>query len=125
MSDSDGNTAMITVEMRAFLSDFSCSTPTLHLLAPILFWPGEVTYSELLGVKRVKGSPFKALSRLVCSHTRYAYCQGFLPCLFLTFRSILLHFFQTSPNVLTVAITGSSVGQQNKIGHPAGGRFPC
>ena len=28
----------------------------------------------------LKGSPFKALSRSVCSHACYAYLQGFLPC---------------------------------------------
>ena len=27
----------------------------------------------------LKGSPFKAWSRSVYSHTCYAYCQGFLP----------------------------------------------
>ena len=42
----------------------------------------------------LKRSPFKALSRSVCSHTCYAYCQGFLPCLFLPLRSIHLHFFE-------------------------------
>ena len=41
----------------------------------------------------LKRSPFKAWSRSVYSHTCYAYCQGFLPCLFLPFRSIHLHFF--------------------------------
>ena len=46
----------------------------------------------------LKRSPFKAWSRLVYSHTCYAYCQGFLPCLFLPLRSIHLHFFQTSPD---------------------------
>ena len=46
----------------------------------------------------LKRSPFKAWSRSVCSHTCYAYCQGFLPCLFLPFRSTHLHFFQTSPD---------------------------
>ena len=40
----------------------------------------------------LKRSLFKAWGRSVYSHTRYAYCQGFLPCLFLTFRSIHLHF---------------------------------
>ena len=29
------------------------------------------------------------------------------------------------PPVLAVANTGSRVGPHNKIGHPAGGRFPC
>ena len=42
----------------------------------------------------LKRSPFKAWSRSVYSHTCYAYCQGFLPCLFLPFQSIHLHFFQ-------------------------------
>ena len=42
----------------------------------------------------LKRSPFKAWSRSVYRHICYAYCQGFLPCLFLPFRSIHLHFFQ-------------------------------
>ena len=41
----------------------------------------------------LKRPPFKAWSRSVCSHTCYAYCQWFLPCLCLPFRSIHLHFF--------------------------------
>ena len=41
----------------------------------------------------LKRFPFKAWSRSVYSRTCYAYCQGFLPCLFLPFRSIHLHFF--------------------------------
>ena len=54
MSESDGNTAMVTVKMWAFLSGFSCPTPTLLLLAPILLGLGEATHSELLDRKRVK-----------------------------------------------------------------------
>ena len=71
-------------------------------------------------------SPFKAWSRSVYSHTCYAYCQGFLPCLFLHFRSIHLHFPRTSPDFsCSVWLTHSScVGLQYKIGHPAGCRFP-
>ena len=42
----------------------------------------------------LKRSPFKAWSKSVYSQTCYAYCQGFLSCLFLPFRSIHLHFFQ-------------------------------
>ena len=46
----------------------------------------------------LKRSPFKAWSRSVYSHTCCAYCQGFLPCVFLPFLSIHLHFFsKTSP----------------------------
>ena len=46
----------------------------------------------------LKRSPFEAWSRSAYSHTCYAYCQGFLPGLFLPIRSIHLHFFQTSPD---------------------------
>ena len=42
----------------------------------------------------LKRSPFQAWSRSVYSHTWYAYCQGVLPCLFLPFQGIHLHFFQ-------------------------------
>ena len=42
----------------------------------------------------LKRSSFQAWSRSVYSHTCYAYCQGVLPCLFLPFQSIHLHFFQ-------------------------------
>ena len=76
----------------------------------------------------LKPSPFKAWGRSVCSHTCYAYCQGFLHCLFLPFQSIHLHFFKNLSRVfpvLAAASTGSSVGPQNKIGHSAGRRFPC
>ena len=76
----------------------------------------------------LKRSPFKARSRSVYSHSCYAYFQKFLPCLFLPFRSIHLHFFQNLSRffpVLAVANTGSCVGQQNKIGLPVGCRFPC
>ena len=76
----------------------------------------------------LKRSPFQAWSKSVYSHACYVYCQGFLPCLFLPFRSIHQHFFQNlSPvaPVLAVANTRSCVGLQNKIGHPAGCRFPC
>ena len=77
----------------------------------------------------LKVSPVKAWSRSVYSHTCYTYCQGFLPCLFLPFRSIhVLHLFQNLSRhfpVLAVANIGSCVGPQNKIGHPVGCRFPC
>ena len=44
--------AMLTVKMWAFLSIFSCPTPTtLLLLAPVLLGPGEATHSKLLGTK--------------------------------------------------------------------------
>ena len=51
----------------------------------------------------LKRSPFSAWRRSV-----YAYCQGFLPCLFLPFLSIHLHFFPKPLPifpVLTVANT--------------------
>ena len=41
----------------------------------------------------LKRSPFKVWSRLVYSLACYAYCQKFLPFLFLPSESIHLHFF--------------------------------
>ena len=82
--------------------------------------PGENT--------ELKRSPFQAWSRSVYSHTCDAYCRGFLPWLFLPFRSIHLHFFQNLSRVfpvLAVASTSSCVGPQNKIGNLAGCRFQC
>ena len=76
----------------------------------------------------LKRSPFKTWSRSAYSHTCYDYCQEFLPHLFLPVRFIHLHFFQNLSHffpVLAVDNTRSSVGPQNKIGHPAGCRFPC
>ena len=76
----------------------------------------------------LKRSPFQAWSGSVYSHTCYAYCQGFLLCLFPPFQSTHLHFFQNFSRffpVLAAANTGSCVGPQNKIGHPVGCRFPC
>ena len=75
-----------------------------------------------------KRSPFKAWSRSVYSHTCYAYCQGFLPGLFLPFWSIHLHFSQNLSSFLLYWLwltRGSCVGPQSKIGHPAGCWFPC
>ena len=76
----------------------------------------------------LKRSPFKDWSRPVYSHACYAYCQEFLPRLFLPFWPIHLHFFQTLSRFLLCLLWlehGSCVGLQNKIGHPAGCRFPC
>ena len=85
----------------------------------------KVPFGENTELKR---SPFKAWSRSVYSHTCCAYCQGFLPCLFLPFWSIHLHFFQNLSQFFLCSLWlthGSCVGSQNKIGHPAGCRFPC
>ena len=47
----------------------------------------------------LKRSPFKAWSSSVYSHTCCAYCQRFLACLFLLFRSVHLHYFQNLSRV--------------------------
>ena len=77
----------------------------------------------------LKRSPFKAWSRSVYSHTCCAYCQGFLPLLISTLPIHSPSFFsKTSPDfsLCWLWLThGSCVGPQNKIGHPAGWRFPC
>ena len=54
----------------------------------------------------LKRSPFQAWSRSVYSHTCYAYCQGFLPCLILHFRSIHLHFFQNLSRIFSCVCCG-------------------
>ena len=75
----------------------------------------------------LKRSPFKVWSRSVYSHTCYAYCQGFLPSLFLPFPSIQLHFFQNLSRFFLCWLWlahGSCVGPQNEIGHPARGKVP-
>ena len=78
----------------------------------------------------LKRSPFKAWSESVYSHTCYAHCQGFFPCLFLPFWSIHLHFFQNLSQFLLCWLWlthGSCVGPQNKkVTLPdAGSRVEC
>ena len=109
---------------------FSLPQPTPLYLS--LQWQWGVADAEIIVPSdentELKGSPFKIWSRWVYSHAFYAYCQGFLLCQFLPFRSIHLHFFQNLSRifpVLAVADSGSCVGPQDKIGHPAGCRFPC
>ena len=48
----------------------------------------------------------------------YVYLFAPFTCIFPKLLSIFFHVF-------AVADTGSCEGLQNKIGHPAGGRFPC
>ena len=65
----------------------------------------------------LRRSPFKAWSRSVYSHTCYAYCQGFLPCLFLSFQPIHLHFFPNLSQFFLCwlwPIHGFCVGPQNR-----------
>ena len=71
----------------------------------------------------LKRPPFKAWSRSVYSHTCYAYCQG---CLTLPVHSPAF-FPKPLPifPVLVVANTCLLCRPENKIGQPAGGRFPC
>ena len=46
----------------------------------------------------LKRSPFKVWSRSVYRHICYAYCQGFLPCLFLPFQPFTCIFSKISPD---------------------------
>ena len=117
--------------MRSVVSCSSTSFPWLvFFLEAFLQWGAADAGIKVPSVENtdLKGSAFKARSRSVYSHTCCAYCQWFLPCLFLPFQSIHLHFFQNLSwvfPVLVVTNTSSCVGLQNKIGHPAGCRFPC
>ena len=70
--------------------------------------------------KELKCSPFKTWSRSVYNHTCYAYCQGFLPCLFLPFGPFT-GIFPTLFRFLLCWLwltQGSCVGPQNN-------RSPC
>ena len=69
--------------------------PWLTLFGSVPLLGAADAESEVPSVENTepKGSPFKAWSRSVYSHTCYAYCQGFLACLILSFRSIHLLFF--------------------------------
>ena len=80
--------------------------------------------SHLVRTQRLNVLPLKS----VYSHTCYAYCQGFLSCLFLPLRSIHLHFFQNLSWFLLCWLWpthGSCIGPKNEIGHPDGCWFPC
>ena len=68
------------------------------------------------------------IGQYIAIHTTLTARDFCLSCLFLPFRSIHLHFSQTSPDFTLCWLWltyGSCVGPQNKIGHPAGCRFPC
>ena len=97
----------------------------------------EVLYEKLLiqavGPQTVPaGSPSRGGDVKVCV---FDINQPSLPtpftlflCLFLScglFTCISVHKFSQYFPVLAVANNGSCVGQQNKIGHPVGCRFPC
>ena len=102
---------------------------SVRLAAPAPHWGAadaeiKVPSGENTELRR---SPFKAWIKSIYSHACYTKCQGFLPCLFLPFWSIHLHFFQNLSQfcVCWLWLThGSCVGPQNKIGHPPWGRFP-
>ena len=78
-----------------FTCIFSKTSPDFSLCWPPQWGAADAEIKVLSGENtELKRSPFQAWSRSVYSHTCYAYCQGFLPCLFLPFQSIHLHFFQ-------------------------------
>ena len=69
--------------------------PLRWFLSSALTLCGELRTQKVKGPSdestELKGSPFKAGSRSVYSHSCYAYCQGSLPCSFQPFQSIHLH----------------------------------
>ena len=70
----------------------------LFLKSVMPFWvpcSGELQTQKLKS--HLNGPSFKARSGSVYSHICYNYCQGFLPCYFIPFRSIHLHFSKASP----------------------------
>ena len=123
LDDHSACTHYITMHWCTHALHDQVTMPTLHcqVVVPVVSISHYTASTPL-------SSPFKACSRSVYSHTCYAYCQGFLPCLLPSFRTIHQLFFQNLSRFLflsSVANTGSCVGPQTKIGHPAGWRFPC
>ena len=91
--------------------------------------------SHLMRTRSLNVLPLKpGVGQYIAMHaaltTRDFFLANFLP-----FRSIHLHFFHqeffmcqqwlTPVPVLAVANTGSCGGSHNKIGYPAGRKFPC
>ena len=113
-----------SIQCPIFFIFFMC-VAIMHLFNTVTpQWRAEHAEIKVPSVQNteLKGSLFKAWSRSVYCYTCSAYCQGIHPCQFLPFRSLHLHFLQNLSRVfpvLAVANTGSCVGLQNKIGHPA------
>ena len=86
------------------LSRIAQTTATLTMLKPVLNdtlqWGVADTEIKVPSDENteLKHSRFKAWSRSIYSHTCYAYCQGFLPCLFLPSGTFTCIFSKTSPN---------------------------
>ena len=98
--------------LRFAFNSFVCNEPPGYAYAfitVILMWifgeyapqcgaaDAELT-SHLVRTQSLNVFPFKAWRRSVYSNTSYAYCQEFLPRLFLPFHSIHLHFLKTFPD---------------------------
>ena len=83
--------------------------------------------SHLLRTQSLTALPLKpGVGQYIATHaTRTA--RDFFLDNFYPFSPFTCIFSITSPEffLLAVANTGSCVGPQNKIGHPAGCRFPC
>ena len=88
----------------------------------------EEVKSRLMRTQSLKVLPLKpGVGQYIAMHTRLTtrnfflanfYPSGPFTCIF--FQNLSLVF-----TVLAVANTGSCVGPRNKLGHPAGCRFPC
>ena len=76
--------------------------------------------SHLVRTQSLNVLPFKpGVGQYIAIHATLT-ARDFFPCLFLHFQSIHLHFFQNLSQFFPVLAK-----LQNKIGHPAGCRFPC
>ena len=93
---------LILFQMRRFVeyvvSNQVMLIPLFCLFVDALQWGAADTEIKVPSGENTepKRSPFQAWSRSVYSHTCYAYCQGFLPCLFLPFGPFTCIFSKTS-----------------------------
>ena len=84
--------------------------------------------SHLVRIQSLNVLPLKPEEGHIDIHATLT-ARDFLPCLFLHFRSIQLHFFPQNLSRFFLCCLWltrcSCVDPQNKTGHPAGCRFPC
>ena len=84
--------------------------------------------SDLVRTQSLNVLPLPGVGQYIAIHATLTARNFFLTYFYPSGPFTCIFFSKTSPYffpALAVANTGYYVGPQNKIGHPAGGRFPC
>ena len=105
---------------------FVTTITVFFFFSPLLSHSGELRTQKLKVPSsentELKRSPFKIWSRSVYSHNATLTARDFFLAYLYSSGPFTCIFSETSPDFSCV---GSCVDPQNKIGHPAGGRFLC